>query len=71
MKLRERHVVGQADHPCLLCGHSEVVVIESRNVRSFRDRLNPSWDPHVRVTEACSKCGARSFVMRDNVVQAD
>ncbi|MGY1752161.1 hypothetical protein [Blastococcus sp. SYSU D01042] len=70
MKTRERRVLGPADHPCVLCGKTDVVVIESRKVRHLRDRLNPSWDPHVRVTEACGTCGARSFVVRDNVVQA-
>jgi hypothetical protein len=53
----------------LLCGHTDVVLVESRNVRSFRNRLNPLWDAHVRVAEACSKCGSRSFVMHGNVAQ--
>jgi len=70
VKPRERHVLGPTGHPCSLCGHSDVVLIESRNVRLFRDRLNPSWDPHVRLTEACSQCGARSLVERRTVAQA-
>lgn len=69
VKLRERHVLGPAGHPCLLCGHAEVFVIESRNVRRLRDRLSPSWDPRIRVTESCNKCGARLYTMHDNVVR--
>lgn len=45
-----------------MCGRSELVVIESRNVRRLRDRLSTAWDPRVRVTEFCNHCGARMVV---------
>lgn len=63
MTPRERHVLGPADQPCDLCGHRKVVLIESRNVRQLRHRFNPSWDPEVRVTKACSHCGARAIAV--------
>ncbi|MGY1834613.1 hypothetical protein ACI79P_05840 [Blastococcus sp. SYSU DS0510] len=70
MTLRERHVLGPASRPCSLCGNTEVVLVESRNVRRFHNRLNPAWDPHTRVFEACSYCGARSEVSFQDVARA-
>lgn len=70
MTPRERHLLGPAGRPCSLCGESEVVLVESRNVRRLRDRFSPSWDPRVRLTEACNHCGARAVVAEPQVASA-
>ncbi|MGY1846803.1 MULTISPECIES: hypothetical protein [unclassified Blastococcus] len=44
--------------------------MESRNVRRLRNRLNPAWDPHARLFESCSYCGARSEVQHQDVATA-
>ena len=59
MTPRERLVLGVADHPCRLCGEGVPQLVESRNVRRLRDRLNPGWDARVRVSEVCPNCGSR------------
>ena len=59
MTHRTRVLVGFADHPCGLCGTGVPQLVESRNVRRLRDRLNAHWDPEVRLTEVCPVCGAR------------
>ncbi len=62
MTPRERHVLGPAGRPCSLCGGSDLVLVESRNVRRVRDRFNSMWEPRVRITETCPQCGARSVI---------
>jgi hypothetical protein len=56
---RIRLTRGTADHPCRLCGEAVPALVESRNVRRLRDRLNVRWDANVRLTEVCPGCGAR------------
>ncbi|MGY1624165.1 hypothetical protein ACI789_18360 [Geodermatophilus sp. SYSU D00965] len=62
MTRRTRIVLGLADHSCTLCGKGVPELVESRNVRRLRDRLNPAWDPAVRHTEVCRVCGARARI---------
>jgi hypothetical protein len=66
MTQRTRTVLGPADHACGLCGDERVMLVESRRVRRLADRFTTSWNPHVRLTETCQGCGARTRV--DNVV---
>jgi hypothetical protein len=66
MSTRIRKNLGLVAHACGLCGGQRVMLVESRRVRRLADRLHGSWDPHLRLTEVCQDCAARTRV--DNVV---
>lgn len=61
---RERHKLNVPGAPCQLCqGATEVT--QSRAVRRGAARLNPRWDPDIRVYELCTVCGAKR-VLRES-----
>jgi hypothetical protein len=66
MVKRVRKNLGLIAHACGLCGGQRAMLVESRRVRRFADRLHGSWDPHLRLTEVCQDRAARTRV--DNVV---
>jgi hypothetical protein len=56
---RLRTVLGPVEHPCSLCGSTDVVRVEARTSRTGLNRLNPRWDPHAHAYDECRSCGAK------------
>ena len=56
LKFRE---LGSARGVCACCyADAELRVVESRQARTWRNRLDRSFVPHVQRTVSCSDCGA-------------
>lgn len=49
-----------ATRPCGLCRSEDVVVVQAEELREGLARLNPRWQPAIRVYERCRACGARN-----------
>ncbi|HEV7188712.1 MAG TPA: hypothetical protein VGN28_12530 [Blastococcus sp.] len=47
---------------CGLCGHTEAVITEVREVRQGLAWVNPVWSPDVELFEVCAACGARRLM---------
>lgn len=65
MVKRQRTVVAALGSSCAYCNGSDVVLMESRNVRRPQDWLNRNWHEHLRRYERCSDCGARLLLLAD------
>jgi hypothetical protein len=65
MVKRQRMVLGMLGRVCTFCGGSDVVLVESRNVRRRQDLFNRHWHEHVRQYEKCNDCGTRSMLVDD------
>ena len=55
---RHRVTLDLPSAPCQLC-RGATAVTRSTAVRQGLARLNPTWDPDVRVYELCQVCGAK------------
>jgi hypothetical protein len=59
MVKRRRTQIAMMGSLCSLCNGSDVVLVESRNVRRPQDWLNRNWRMHLRRYEHCNECGVR------------
>lgn len=55
---RNREVLGEVDHACLVCGGGCPVAIRTQPVLRFRDRFRIGVDRRVRRYESCLDCGS-------------
>jgi hypothetical protein len=58
---RERTVSDIPGAPCQLC-NGATVIAQTQAVRRGAARLNPRWNPEIRVYELCQACGAKRLI---------